>query len=290
MKILITGGSGFIGKNLVEFFQGEHDLLAPSHSELDLLDEQAVSEYLSSHAVDAVIHCANVGATRKTDALPIIVDHNVRMFLNLARQESKYSRLIFFGSGAEFDKRNNIVKISVEAESDMMPHTQYGFSKYLCSHFIRHYPKVVNLRLFGVFGKHDDYENRFVSNALSRAVLDLPIVIYKDQLMDFVCVKDLVEITSHFLHAPLRHQFYNISSGQPMHLTEIAEVIRGVSGKDVPVIVQNKGMAPEYTCSTKRLLGELSNFRFAEFRDSIAELYSWYNTRKDFIDKNKLPL
>jgi len=45
MRILITGGSGFIGRNLAEQLASTYEVLAPSSAELDLLKEQAVREY-----------------------------------------------------------------------------------------------------------------------------------------------------------------------------------------------------------------------------------------------------
>ena len=46
MKILITGGSGFIGRNLVKTLNKDYDVYSPSSSELDLTDAQQVTTYL----------------------------------------------------------------------------------------------------------------------------------------------------------------------------------------------------------------------------------------------------
>ena len=54
-RLLITGGSGFIGRNLAEQLAGDHEVMAPPRAELDLLDDQAVAAYLSRHAFDVVI-------------------------------------------------------------------------------------------------------------------------------------------------------------------------------------------------------------------------------------------
>ena len=58
MKLLITGGGGFIGKNLAEQYSGTFDVAAPTRAELDLLDAEAVRTYLVHHRFDAVIHAA----------------------------------------------------------------------------------------------------------------------------------------------------------------------------------------------------------------------------------------
>ncbi len=58
-RILITGGNGFVGRNLAEALrQAGHEVLAPGRAELDLRDERAVRERLERDAVDTVIHAA----------------------------------------------------------------------------------------------------------------------------------------------------------------------------------------------------------------------------------------
>ena len=65
--IFLTGGNGFVGRNIKEYFSDRYTIYAPSHKELDLLDTQAVEEFLKKHPVDFLIHAANVGGTRKSD-------------------------------------------------------------------------------------------------------------------------------------------------------------------------------------------------------------------------------
>lgn len=290
MKIFITGGQGFIGKNLCEQLQAKYSILAPNRDELDLLDERQVAEYLRSQNPDAVIHCANVGATRRTDNLPQIVGNNLRMFLNLSRHEEYFKKMIFFGSGAEFDKRESLVNIGEDFSSKNLPESDYGFSKVLCSHFISESQKIINLRIFGVYGRHDDYENRFVSNAICRAVLGLPLVIFQDQRMSFIFVDDLVRITDHFISAQPGEKFYHTACSQSIRLVEIAEKIKLLSGKDLPIIIKNSGQAKEYTCSNARLLQELGEFEFTNIDQSLKILFEWYLEHKQLIDPAKLPV
>ena len=288
MNIFITGAQGFVGKNLCEQLKGRYNILAPSHSELELLNEHKVVEYLKKFKIDTVIHCANVGATRKTDNLPQIVGNNIRMFLNLAKHEQYFNRMIFFGSGAEFDKRQPLVKIGENYLANSLPESDYGFSKHLCSHFIKESKKIINLRIFGVYGRNDDYENRFVSNAVCRAVLGLPIVIFQDQTMSFIFVDDLVKVVEHFIVSAPKEKFYHTAASQSFRLEEIAQKIKAISGKDLQIIIKKPGLVNEYTCDNSKLIEELGDFQFTEMDESLRILFEWYSERKNLIIPAKL--
>ena len=58
-KILITGGSGFIGKNLSEFLSQEYQVVSPASKVLNLCNQLQVEEYLKKNKIDIVIHAAN---------------------------------------------------------------------------------------------------------------------------------------------------------------------------------------------------------------------------------------
>ena len=61
-----------------------------------------------------------------------------------------------------------------------MPGDAYGFSKYICAKYIERSERILDLRLFGVFGPYEDYTVRFISNACCRVLKGLPIVLRQD--------------------------------------------------------------------------------------------------------------
>jgi dTDP-4-dehydrorhamnose reductase len=67
MRILLTGGSGFIGRSLHEYLRQSHAVLAPSRSELDVSDPSALDRRFSEHEVDAVVHGAHRSGHRGID-------------------------------------------------------------------------------------------------------------------------------------------------------------------------------------------------------------------------------
>ena len=284
MRILITGSSGFIGRNLAEQFASTYEVLAPSSAELDLLQECEVREYLTAHKFDAIVHTATTRSNRRLAAPPDLLDRNCRMFFSLARNAGRFGKMIHFGSGAEYERTSLPPRVSEDYFDTRVPADPYGFSKYICAKYVERSDNIVDLRLFGVFGPHEDYTVRFVSNACCRVLKGLPIVLRQDVVFDYLYVKDLAPITRWFIENDARHKAYNVCTGRPVALTELARVVAEVSGRNPSVSVIRGGMGAEYTADNSRLLGEISEYQFWDLRLAIKELYSWYQRQQSTLD------
>lgn len=291
MRVLITGGSGFIGRNLAEQLASRYEVLAPSSAELDLLNEQAVREYLSTHSFDVVVHAATTRSNRRVAAPPDMLDRNCRMFFNLVRNlvpnQERFGKMIHFGSGAEYDRTKLPARVREDYFDTRVPADPYGFSKYICAKYIERSDRIVDLRLFGVFGPYEDYTVRFISNACCRALKDLPIMLRQDIVFDYLYIKDLVELTKWFIENDAHHKTYNVCTGKPVALTELARVIARVSGRNPNVSVMAEGMGPEYSADNSRMLMEMGGYRFWDLEGAIRDLYAWYE-RHENIDVESL--
>lgn len=288
MVIFLTGSSGFIGRNLLEQLQHKYTVLAPTHKELDLLNRDAVENFFSSHHVDIVIHTAFVGGNRKMLYVPDAIEKNLRMFLNVSVHQNYFRKMICFGSGAEYDKRRPLKKIREDEFGKIIPADQYGFAKYLCSLLAQRSDKVTVLRLFGVFGRYEDYETRFISNAMCRIVLGMPILINRNVFFDYVYIDDLVRIIDYFISQNTKERFVNVGSGQRQDLVSIARQISTLTDKPVKIIVKQPGLNYEYTCDNTVLLHELGTFQFTDFAIALRELHQWYLHNEHVIRKERL--
>jgi UDP-glucose 4-epimerase len=299
MRILITGGSGFIGRNLVEGLStptSGYEVKAPISAELDLLDDGAVREYLRAERFDVIVHAATTRSNRRVTAPAEMLDRNCRMFFNLVRNRDAFGKMIHFGSGAEYGPRGLLpLKVREEFFDTHVPCDAYGFSKYICGKWIEGpsadrsvRPTLVELRLFAVFGPYEDYTVRFISNACCRALKGLPIVVRQDVLFDYMYVKDLAPIVRWFLENDARQGAYNVCSGKPVALTEIAKMVAEVSGKNPEIAVVRAGMGEAYTGDNARLMSEMGAYPFWDLQGAIADLYRWYEEHEAEIDGEAL--
>lgn len=288
MKILITGGRGFIGKNLKEYLSKKHEVYAPMHDELELLNEAEVDKFFENNKFDVVIHSAVIGGNRKAKGIPDVLKNNLKMFFNLVKNKDSYKKMIFIGSGAEYDRTKQIKKAREIDFGKNIPNDDYGFYKYLCSKYIELSDNIINLRVFGVFGKHEDYETRLISNIICRVIFDLPVEINQNAIFDFIYINDLVRIIEYFIENKAKHKFYNIGSEKPLDFLTIASFIKKISKKDFQIKIKNPGMDREYNCDNSRLREELKDFKFTKIDLAIEELYSWYLENKDNIKKENL--
>ncbi|HLJ48814.1 MAG TPA: NAD(P)-dependent oxidoreductase [Bryobacteraceae bacterium] len=284
LRILLTGGNGFIGRNLQEAWRGRYDVTAPSTGELDLLDATAIREFLSSERFDIVVHSATWNATvTSTRDLAKVFENNCRMFFNLERMRGSYGRLISYGSGAEYDRLNMTPSVSEECFDANVPTDGYGHSKYLIAKAIERTDRFYNLRLFGVFGKHEDWRIRFISHACCRAIWDLPITIRQNVFFDYLAVSDLARLTEWFFESDPRYKTYNVCTGSRVDLLTLARIVIEVSGKQLAIQVGQPGLAREYTGCNSRLLAEVPGCSFAPLRGAIEQLYHWYEEAKESI-------
>src|SRR5574340_1274112 len=129
MKVLLTGGSGFIGRNLVAKLGEELEVLAPGRSELDLLDPLSVRAWLARTPVDAVVHAATIPGHRNAPPARDLAVGTVRMLLHLVRHAPSGTRFVVLGSGAEYDASRDVVRAREDDPAHPVPRDETGLSK-----------------------------------------------------------------------------------------------------------------------------------------------------------------
>ena len=281
MNILITGGSGFIGRNLVEGLKDKYKIYSPSHKQLDLLNYKKVNSYIKKNKIKIVIHTAIKGGED-------VFYTTMRMFTSILYSIDRLDKFIHIGSGAEYSKTRGIKKIKEKDFGRFIPEDGYGFAKYLCSKISENNKKIFTLRLFGIYGKYEDYRYKFIANSIVKNLLKQPIKIKQNVVFDYIYVDDFVKIVDYFIKKTPKHNFYNISPTKSISLIELAKIINKVSNYKSKISIANKGFNYQYTAHNERLLKEIENLKFISYEEGILKLYSYYSNMFEKLDRSAI--
>lgn len=275
-RILLTGAGphGFVGRNLAPVLKERYEVFTPSSRELDLCDYGALARYVDERRIDTVIHGAvqNVTLVGPENAML----HDMQMFFNIERLSEQLDKVLYFGSGAEFDKRLPMDQIQEGALGRSVPADYYGLEKYAMALHTRVSRNIYNLRLFGVFGKYEEWQSKFISNLCCKAVFDLPLTVRQNCMFDFLYIDDLAPVVVWLLEHQPKYHDYNVCTGQPVDLVSIAKTVLEVSGKQLPILVAREGWNLAYTADPSRLAEEMGGIELHSMRDAVTELYQYY--------------
>ncbi len=288
MRVMITGARGFIGRHLVAALGARHEVLAPVRPELDLLDGQAVRRYLQAHPVDVVVHAATTPGHRNAPPVADLYERNLRMFSHLAECGDHWARMIVLGSGSEYDMTRPLERVCETSAGERLPADPSGRSKLEISQRCAADARFTVLRLFGVFGPHEDWEIRFISNAICKALHRLPITLRQDRRFHYLWVEDLAPIVERMMARTPRHAAYNVTPDEAWGLRALAERVRERTGTNVPVQVATPGEGLAYTGANDRLRAEWPDLRFTPIGEAVDRLIAWYERHHAEIDPDRL--
>ena len=244
MKILITGGNGYIAQRLFGSLSSSYEVVCEPRSRLDVTDGSMLSDYLSRNRYDVVIHTAIVGGSRLKIDDAVITDTNLLMYYNLLSNRKKIGRLISFGSGAEM----------------FMPDSPYGISKKIIAESIRTIDNFYNLRIFSVFDEKE-LPTRFIKANIIRYIQNQPMIIHQNKIMDFFYMKDLISLVNHYLVAESPQKEIDCCYDQKNTLAEIAEFINKLGDHRVPIEIEDDSKLTFYCGGTKKLPIEVSGLK-----------------------------
>lgn len=269
MKILITGGSGMVGKNIaLNSASSKFDILTPSSKELNLLDFQLVDNYLKKENPDVIIHAAGlVGGIQANIENPVsfLVD-NLSMGKNLiiAARNNKINKLINLASSCMYPRdAENPLKESLILQGELEPTNEgYALAKIVCTRLCEYITKTNSELLYktiipcNLYGKYDKFDpkNSHMIPAVVRKVFEAKengessVEIWGDGLArrEFMFVNDLVDFIFYAVkNLEEMPQNINVGLGYDYSINEyyqtIAEVI-GYTGDFVHDLSKPVGM------------------------------------------------
>ncbi len=285
MSILITGSQGFIGRNLVEVFSQKYAVLAPSRKELDFAKSDDVDKYFKNNRIEVIIHSATTSMQGKIYPHGTC-ENNLCMFSNLQKNVTSSMKLINLGSGSDYSRSHWYKKMPEEYFDKYIPEDSHSYSKYLISKYIRDTDSenLICLRIFGIFGKYEDYRYKFISNAIVKSLLGMPIVINQNVIYDYLYITDLCRIIEYFVNHKTKNRIFNVAPTESIDLVTIANIINKISGNKTKIKVLHEGIGVEYSGDNKKLLSQIKSFQFIAYETAIADLYEYYRKIKNDLD------
>ena len=256
MRVLVTGGAGFIGSHLVAFLAERGFKVRVldnfSRSSLNLEDLGGVEVVIgdvrdydvvskATRGVDVVVHLAAL--TDASESLEIpgeYLEVNVGGTLNVCRAARGVESLIYASSAAVYGD----APVPVSEESPTRPISPYGASKLAGEAYVWAYSRVngykpVVLRLFNVYGPRQSrgYAG-VISEFVRRAVRGLDLIVYGDglQTRDFIHVRDVVELIAGIVEGGGVSGVYNIGSGAPVRIIDLAHIVVRVAGSTSRIV------------------------------------------------------
>lgn len=288
-KLLLTGSGGFIGKNIKESYLSEkYEITAPRSFEVNLIDTDAVDEFFKDKTFDVVIHSAVKPAHRNAKDPSDAFYSNMRIFENLERHKDKYGKFINLGSGAIYDVSKNNSDVKEEEIYKNMGTDGHSFCKYVMQKQIDKLDNFVNLNIFGIFGKYEDWQIRFISNAICKAIYDLDITLRQNRRFSYLFIDDLMPILEFFIENDVQHKSYNIVPDEKVELLQLAKIVKKLSNKNVDIKVANEGYGIDYTGNNLRLKSTFMDIKFTNIEKAVCLLYNYYDKNKEMIDKQLL--
>lgn len=275
-KILLTGSSGFVGSNVLPFLEKQYSVYAPPRKELDVRNAKQVKSYLKKNNFDIVLHFASPSPIRSAhlDSYETLFEDSLKIFMNFYNMRDFFGRMLYSGSGAEFDKRRDIKMVRENEIGQYIPDDSYGLSKYIINELASNSENIYNFRIFACYGPNE-YKSKFIRHCIHCCMLNSPITIKQDCYFDYLYIDDYAKYILYFIdHIPKFHD-YNATSGTRIKLSAIADIVRRQMNSSLPIAILSDGMNNEYTANNTRILQETGIKELISLEAGIASLIKW---------------
>lgn len=277
MNIVISGGTGFIGHHLLEYFRKTDDhkinVLIQPNEEVNFDENKRISFHRTDFTLkeleqllkdsDQVIHLAGRRMPRSGDYVPFryFEEVNIGLLENilLAGVANKVKKVIFASTIAVYGNPSD--PENIPENYALIPVNNYGLSKLVGENIIRQFTRkykipAVSLRFAQVFGPGERRE-LIMGNFMHKCKMNETIEISPSGLesRDYLYVKDLVSAIDSILQNNDLHEVYNIGSGSAYSALEIATIIKQHVNSRSEIIV------PEIKHSPKKEYMDISRIK-----------------------------
>ena len=296
MKILITGGSGLVGKHLKDIMP---DAVYISSKDFDLMDIDRVDAMMDTFKPKLVVHlAARVGGITDNINYPVeYLEQNILMNTNILKKchEFNVDKVIAILSTCIYpDKVNNYPMVEKVLFNGPPPPTNFSYAmskRCMAVHidsYVKQYDKkwcyLIPCNLYGEYDKYEEHHSHFVSALIKRIYEnDEQIEMWGTgkPLRQFMYGGDLARVIKYMIDNDIVDNF-NVAPKEVYSIDEIANIGKKACKKDkIAVNYDNTKPDGQYRkdVDSSKLLSVLKDFKFTPLEEGISKVYDNFSKR-----------
>ena len=259
MKILVTGGAGFIGSHIVEYLVQRGDSVTVvdnlntgkienlksvfkkiNFAQIDIRDFKVLKNLMEN--IDGIFHQAAMASVQDSFRIPEkFHDVNVNGTENIFKIAKEFGiKVVYASSSSVYGDTSILPTTESDEKRPINPYAKTKLEKdKLAEQYAKNGLKVIGLRYFNVFGPRQSKEYAGVIKLfLERIQQGLPPLVNGDglQIRDFVYVDDVINANILSMESDIDFEFFNIGTGTTISILDLANIIIKFSGLKIKPI------------------------------------------------------